>query len=80
MFITSKIDSSGTRVIPGIDEDWSDYKVHFSSEFDIDIPENMRRSLHKWKPWDVTLMFYVQSKRVLCHTGAQMQPLFHPEC
>ena len=33
----------GTRVFPGIDEEWSDYKVHFSSDFDIDIPEDMRR-------------------------------------
>jgi len=34
---------NGTRVIPSIHEDWSDYKVHFSTEFDIDIPEDMRR-------------------------------------
>ena len=50
---------NGTRVIPSLDEEWSDYKVggnkrmpirnnilikvHFSTEFDIDIPDNMRR-------------------------------------
>jgi len=35
---------NGTRVVPSIHEDWSDYKVHFSTEFDIDIPDDMRRT------------------------------------
>ena len=39
---------NGTRVIPSLDEEWSDYKVHFNTDFDIDIPDDMRR-------WDVTL-------------------------
>ena len=34
---------SGTRVVPSLQEDWSDYKVHFSSELDLDIPDDMRR-------------------------------------
>ena len=34
---------NGTRVIPSLDEEWSDYKVHFNTDFDIDIPDNMRR-------------------------------------
>ena len=33
----------GTRVMPSLHEDWSDYKVHFNTELDIDIPEDMRR-------------------------------------
>ena len=40
---------NGTRVSPSLDEEWSDYKVHFSTEFDIDIPDNMRRSDPKMK-------------------------------
>ena len=38
---------NGIRVAPSLDEDWSDYKVHFNTEFDIDIPEDMR-SLDKY--------------------------------
>jgi len=34
---------NGTRVIPSLDEEWSDYKVHFNTDFDIDIPDDMRR-------------------------------------
>ena len=50
---------NGTRVVPSLHEEWSDYKVHyrlcalypadgllqvhFSSEFDLDIPCDMRR-------------------------------------
>ena len=33
----------GTRAAPRRDEAWSDYRVHFSSEFSIDIPPDMRR-------------------------------------
>jgi len=35
---------NGVRTRPDLHEDWSDYKVHFSSEFDIDIPDDMRRT------------------------------------
>ena len=34
---------NGTRVVPSLHEEWSDYKVHFSSELDLDIPSDMRR-------------------------------------
>ena len=30
-------------MVPSLQEDWSDYKVHFSSELDLDIPDDMRR-------------------------------------
>ena len=34
---------NGVRVSPSLDEDWSDYKVHFSTELDIDVPQGQRR-------------------------------------
>ena len=52
---------NGVRVSPSLDEDWSDYKVHFSTELDIDVPHGQRRystiATHRkcfhtsWKPY-----------------------------
>ena len=33
---------NGTRTPPSLEDDWSDYRVHLTSELDIDIPDDMR--------------------------------------
>ena len=34
---------NGVRVSPSIKEEWSDYKVNFNTELDLDVPADMRR-------------------------------------
>jgi histone-lysine N-methyltransferase SETD7 len=34
---------NGVRLSPSIEDEWSDYKVNFSTELDLDVPEDMRR-------------------------------------
>ena len=34
---------NGVRMSPSIDDEWSDYKVNFSTELDLDVPADMRR-------------------------------------
>ena len=36
---------NGIRSSPALDDDWSDYKVNFNTELDLDIPTDMRRYL-----------------------------------
>ena len=49
-------------MVPGIDEDWSDYKVHFSSAFDIDIPEDMRRCVVLKARFKITVSMFSLDK------------------
>ena len=34
---------NGVRISPSLGDDWSDYKVNFNTELDLDIPSDMRR-------------------------------------
>ena len=69
---------NGTRVVPSLHEEWSDYKVHFSSEFDLDIPCDMRR-LDQYCATLYCTVLYCTVLQVLCHPRPQGQPLLRPQ-
>ena len=85
---------NGTRVVPSLHEEWSDYKVHyrlcalypadgllqvhFSSEFDLDIPCDMRR-LDQYCATLYCTVLYCTVLQVLRHPRPQGQPLLRPQ-